>query len=161
MLIACLVHWNEALCTLERIKFPGSPGSFAQSLGWQVLNRLSRNRFFWPVSDWLFFLPSLTGQIHLFPEQQILPSYFNLLYFWQVISCVGEQIKITTLPNMKYKDFLTGYFELFSWWIYFNLIFAMQVTERNDIEWFAILQSKHRNGVTYYGIPLVWLLHSS
>ena len=87
------------------------------------------------------------GQIHLFPEQQILPSYFNLLYFWQVISRVGEQIKITMLPNMKYKDFLTGYLELFSWWIYFNLIFAMQVTERNDIEWFAILQSKHRNGV--------------
>ena len=46
---------QKTLCTLEQIKFPGSPGSFAQSLGWRVLNRLSRNRFFWPVSDWLFF----------------------------------------------------------------------------------------------------------
>ena len=45
-----LIAARWALCTLERIKFPGSPGSFAQSLGWRVLNRLSRNRFFWPVS---------------------------------------------------------------------------------------------------------------
>ena len=59
------------------------------------------------------------------------------------------------LPNIQYKDFLTGYFDLFSWWIYFNLIFAMQVSEKNDIEWYAILQSKHRNGV--YGASQIVL----
>ena len=56
---------------------------------------------------------------------------------------------------MKYKDFLTGYFDLFFWWIYFNLIFAMQVSEKNDIEWYAILQRKYRNGV--YGASQIVL----
>ena len=60
---------------------------------------------------------------------------------------------------MKYKDFLTGYFDLFSWWIYFNLIFAMQVTERNDIEWYAILQSKHSNGVYMGHLKLCYILY--
>ena len=50
-----MIEYSSSLWTPERIKFPGSPGFFAQSLGWWVLKRLSQNRFFWPVSDWLFF----------------------------------------------------------------------------------------------------------
>ena len=63
---------------------------------------------------------------------------------------------------MKFKDFLAGYFDLFSWQIHFNLIFAMQVSEKNDIVWHAILQSKYRNGMhmgyTQIVLYIVWVV---
>ena len=54
------------LWTLERIKFPGSPGSFAQSLGWRVLNskgvqKLKKSawgRIFWWSPPCLAYLPT-------------------------------------------------------------------------------------------------------
>ena len=76
------------------------------------------------------------------------------------MSCASEQINMTMLPNRKFKDFLLGYFDLFSWWIHFNLIFAMQVSEKNDTVWYAcrVNTAVQDMGCTQIVLYIVWVV---
>ena len=69
---------------------------------------------------------------------------------------------MTMLLNVKFKDLLPGFFDSFSWWIHFNLIFAMQVSEKNNIIWNVIIQSNQCNGehmgCTWIVLYIIWVV---